>query len=325
MNLLLTYPSALEFWLNPNHDVEKYEYLSNDVVLMDFFDTKGAEMDNYEDVAQAYRVSMPIHTLVSNHSQRRDRDQRIFHIAKNPLPSRSVIRVKRELYVISPELCFILAARSMPFAELVRLGFELCAKYRKDPLDPQLQVSVTPVTNVSRLNKYLNSASGINGVKLAKRAVKYVLDNSNSYMETNLALLGSLPISEGGYGLPRPILNHVIKLTQAGAEFLGRNTCEADEVWLERKVALEYDSTFYHLERDQFMLDKKRSTAMALSGFKVLNVTANNVKSFADIEKLFFTIRKALKCCARTEEFNRAFNLRWIVVHQIMFDHVPDV
>lgn len=326
MNIVLTYPSALEFWLNPAHNPSYYEYVKIEAASMEsFLETMGADLQEYEDAAYVYQVHFPMHIMVSCQRQRRRSSKCVTHIESWKLPENSIIQVAKDLYVISPELCFVIAARELEFAQLVKLGFDLCAKYRPDPFDSKLQVTIKPMTTVRKIKDYIQSASGIKGIKLARQAIQYVMDDSNSPMETCFALLANLPISRGGFRLPRFSLNGVIHLNAIAASHLGRDSCECDFVWEERRTVGEYDSTQYHLEHRQFLHDKKRMTALVLSGYKVVTITSEHMKSFRDIEKLFCTIRRALGCNPMNKELEKYFELRWKVVHQIVFGREAEV
>ena len=156
-------------------------------------------------------------------------------------------------------------------------------------------------------------------VQKAKLAIRYALDHSNSPMESNLATLALLPWRYGGYNLKAPKLNLDVNLSETGAEHLGRETICCDMVWIEEKVVLEYDSNLAHLSPDQHAKDKKRITALSLSGYQVISVTANEVRSFRAVEELFLRVRRALGMKTNPERVETNFEQRYDVVHDIMF------
>lgn len=100
---------------------------------------------------------------------------------------------------------FLQMAESFPLETLVVAGMELCGRYavsREGAIS-----SRCPLTSASRLRRFVGQAEGMRGVKKARRALRFVMDDSASPMETSLALLLSMPRSLGGYGLPRPVMN----------------------------------------------------------------------------------------------------------------------
>ena len=56
-----------------------------------------------------------------------------------------------------------------------------------------------------------------------------------------------------------------------------------------RTQLLEYDSNLTHLQIRQHFLDKKRGTALTLSGFKVSSLTAEQAGQFHVVHKIMFS------------------------------------
>jgi len=320
MNYLITYPSALEFWLSHNPPVPPYDYLRlPEEMLHSFFIIKGAAASDIYGITSFLNISAPVHIMVPDNSQRRKWNNCVFHKAPASFPANSIVRIADNLYIISPEMCFLLAARILPLTSLILLGFDLCAKFRPNRSEKYSQVSITPVTGTEKISKFLNTCSNIHGLYKARMAVRYVLNNSNSPMETKISMLAGLPLSLGGYGLPAPQLNPTVKLSPSASLFLGRDTCKPDIAWPDALCAIEYDSRQYHLEEDQFVYDKKRSSALALTGYTVLNVTYEQLNSFMKIEDFFKTLRHTLQLHSRTPAMEKYLNLRWKAVNEVMF------
>lgn len=320
MNVLITYPSALEFWLNFRHTPSSYEYLKvNADHLVSFFETRSFSSPDFKMIAEGNCLSLPLHIMLPKKSQRRNWSNCVCHDAPSALPANSIIKISKNLFVISPELCFIIAARKLSLTQLAMLGYELCAKYRIVSTDPYEQKSIIPITTTGKLYSFIQNTSFIRGSSLARQAINYVLDNSNSPMESRLALLGRLPVCLGGYALKIPKLNHIVKLNSIAANYLGRDTCECDLVWPDLFLVVEYDSISFHIDRNQFQYDKKRTTALQMSGFRVLNITPGQVRSFSDLERLFFAMRRAMGLVTRKKQFDKYREKRWNVVQEVMF------
>ena len=116
-----------------------------------------------------------------------------------------------------------------------------------------------------------------------------------------------------------PVLNLDVDLSETGAEHLGRKSVCCDMVWTKEKVVLEYDSNLAHLSPSQHAMDKKRATALALSGYTVISVTAQDIRNFSSIEDLFMRIREALGMQTFKKSVADNFEHRYDVVHDIMF------
>ena len=123
----------------------------------------------------------------------------------------------------------------------------------------------------------------------------------------------------GGFALPKPQLNYDVTLSADGQELLGRASCCCDMVWPEAKVIVEYDGMKAHMEEEQFHYDKRRTTALVLSGYKVINVTKDHLKNTKTIEELFLLIRKTLKLRTRKERFDKYKDKRRETIWKIFF------
>lgn len=310
MAIRIVYPSAQEYWLEEKgFPPGCKEWLQKEIV--------GRE--SIRQTVSKLAFKNPIHLAVLRTQCRAEITNIVFHSLTKKLPQHSFVPISKSVYISSPELCFLQAARCLPIHQLVQLGCNLCAMFVLDPYEDYWQRKRTPITTTENIKDYLEEAKTIKGRNNARIAIKYVLDNSNSPMETNLATIAMLPWKYGGYGWKKPGLNYEVELSESGAEHLGRKTCCCDMVWLEEKVVLEYDSNLAHLTADQHMRDKKRSTALSLSGYTIISVTAQDLKNFRTIEELFLRVRKVLGMRTDLRYVEANFEKRYEVVHDIMF------
>ena len=307
----IVYPSSLEYWLKD--DGVPYR-LSVPAIEEKLHGRRGIT-----EIVRMLHFSAPVHIAVpSTVCRRRTRDI-IYHKIPEHLPAGSFAQISDYVLISSPEMSFLQAANKMPLHELVNLANNLCAIYVLDKTEEYGQRRREPITCVADIMDYLAQVKDVDGIIKAKKAIRYARDRSNSPMESQIATLGALPVHYGGFGLPLPQLNMDIPLSREGGEFLGRDICCCDMVWLEQKVVLEYDSNMAHSTLRQFTKDKNRSTALALSGYRVISVTAEKVANFRAIETLFTGIRTALGMRTYPARMNKYFEKRWGVVHDIMF------
>ncbi|MGY1857072.1 endonuclease domain-containing protein [Modestobacter sp. SYSU DS0290] len=102
------------------------------------------------------------------------------------------------------------------------------------------------------------------GVARARRAVAAADGRAESPQETRLRLFLA------AHGLPAPVSQFEVRVA-------GRFVARVDFAWPERRVALEYDGA-WHAEPGQFGRDRQRLTALAAAGWRVLFVTAVDLR-----------------------------------------------
>ncbi|MCQ2512734.1 MAG: hypothetical protein MJ092_05025 [Lachnospiraceae bacterium] len=215
-----------------------------------------------------------------------------------------------DIYMASPEYCFLCASRDYEREKLVEIGCNLCAIYVKDSNEAYLQRKRHPLTFRDALSKFLKETSQIKGRKKALAASRYVIDGSGSPMESKLATIACLPKSLGGYGLRRPKLNYEVVHNDEGRAFLKRESSSCDMVWIKEKIILEYDSDLSHFDRNQFVYDKKKYRALQMSGYQVYPIIRDDLRSLTKLDSLFFTLRKCLKMKKEEEKLNQYVEMR---------------
>ncbi len=312
MTLRIVYPSALEYWLEEKGVPRG----------VNIFDATDAFLPGKKGVRQQVRelsFKNPVHIAVPKKMNRVKDEEIICHAMSKQVSPDSLRQLADGVFISSPEMCFLQAARDLPIHQLVQLANNLCAIYVVDPYEDYGQRRREPVTSVDEIKKFLLKQQRYLNLKRARIAINYALDHSNSPMETNLATLALLPWRYGGYNLKAPKLNLDVNLSETGADHLGRDTVCCDMVWVDEKVVLEYDSNLAHLSPSQHAMDKKRATALALSGYTVICVTAQDIRNFSAIENLFMRIRAALGMQTFKKSVTDNFEQRYDVVHDIIF------
>lgn len=319
MATIITYPSALEYWLSDNGIPYHYHFdrYSSKVKNKEILHSETSREEICRSIEMLH-FSLPVHVAVPNHIKRSRSETAVFHRLQNPLPDYSFHKVSDSIFIASPELCFIQAAAELSVPELVLLANELCAIYIKDETEEFGQRRRDPVTTTNSISAYINKAGQIRGIQKARTAIRYALDRSNSPLESRLAVLATLPLSWGGYGLLKPELNAEIILKKRAADYLGRTSCFCDMVWKKQRIILEYDSNLTHLAPRQHARDKKRATALSMSGYKVISATADNIRNFSSIESLFLHVRDELNMRTHKDRLDAYYDQRWLVVHQIL-------
>lgn len=225
-----------------------------------------------------------VHVLVPDPSDRIRIKNAIPHVRTSPLPPGSLVRLlpNEDLFATSPELTFLQMATVLDTPKLAQLGCELCSSYYFPPDEPgtfaNRQLSLT---STEALEAFLGRCGNSSQVRRAQRAVRCTIDAAHSPMETVLALLLTLPMRYGGYGLPKPSMNYPVE-TQNSRDG-GRTTRFVDLCWPESKVAVEYYGREYHGREEDETRDTFRQNDLVAEGWTLFVITKEH---FAVMERL---------------------------------------
>lgn len=182
----------------------------------------------------------------------------------------------QRFFAPSPEALFLQMAAVLDEIDLVRLGFELCGWYSHYPQSERNVWKRHPLTNTASILQYLDGSGRVFGMAKARRALRYVCNDSYSPMETVVAMSLVLPRCKGGCGLPAPLMNAPIELNSAISPE-GKGHFKCDLLWERQRVAVEYDSNEYHSTVESLNRDSVRRASLNALGYEVLSVTRNQV------------------------------------------------
>ncbi|MBR3003577.1 MAG: hypothetical protein IKH67_00725 [Lachnospiraceae bacterium] len=314
--IIITGVSALQFWLyySNNKYFERVSLPKNINVLNSAASAKLA--------ATALGLSLPLCIAVPQDSCRHaTKTVHYTNIGKH-LPAYSIVCLKHagnnmDIYIASPEYCFLMFAAKLPLHLLIELGNNLCASYAYDPKAELKQSFREPVTNSLSIKQYVSAATNNPGFRMAERAAKYLCDGSNSPMETKLAVMLVLPLFEGGYNLTGFEMNKKIILSRAAIESLGTESCCCDIVWGTECVVIEYDSNLTHLEVNQHQYDNAKSNALTNTGYITFRFTSQDIKTFRSLESSFGLVRQALKRPSRNDRLQKYTDKRRKVFYDL--------
>lgn len=304
--IAVTYPTALEFWLDvtDRESTDKYAFQNRKLADLPYWfkmpDLKFAARELSLDLG----FSFPISFTVPHRGGRVKRATYKKYARSEILPNASFVEMDTRLYpklsgykvlIASPEYCFLCAAKEYSFCELVEIGFNLCAIYVKDQNSSFGQSDRIPLITSQQLKSYILSAKGMNNYQKALRAANFVQDNSRSPMESKLGTIICIPKSKGGYGMTPPLMNHDIYHSSTGKKLLNREKSNCDMVWVKEKVILEYDSDLAHGNIKQFSYDKVKYRSLVLSDYKVFPIVRQDLLSLDRMDELFMEVKKQLK------------------------------
>ena len=216
------------------------------------------------------------------------------------LPSGSFLRLGETLSIPCPELLFVELATLMNPAALELVGYELCGRFCRDPLDPRsgpVTHGLAPVTSVEAIRAFIGRTHKMKGVRTAMRALSRVEDGAWSAMEAVMALMLRRPPSECGYGVRSVLLN----VRQESPRRLVRRGCRAarvpDIILGDCPVGFNYDGND-HLDlksvanalgsesqvgaalagiRRRYVDDRRRGRELAAQGLVVMPVVSEDL------------------------------------------------
>lgn len=277
------------------------------------FSEGGHNSEDLENIARFTGgvASEPVSLIATHDYSRRNSSRAQYHTHGSTFPSNSFVRLGKKTYISSPELCFLQMASSLPFAELLLLGFEFCGSYTTHQEGYERR---PPLSSVARIRAYLDRASSMHGIKAARRALKYLADGSASPKESQLALLLGLPRAMGGYGLGIPLMNKEITFARGARKATDSTENYTDLYWPEAKLAVEYDSDLAHLGPEEIAHDAARRNALIAAGVDVITITKKQLMSYSEMEKAAYAIARRMNVRMRSradDEVNRRLQLRW--------------
>lgn len=256
-------------------------------------------------------ISEPVSFVVSRQADRRDSSRAHCHVHAGTFPSSSFVRLGKNVYISSPELCFVQMASCLPLSELLLLGYELCGTYTTQGDSFKQR---PPLTSVSQIHGYLEKAGSIPGILKARRAAKYLADGSASPKESQLALLLGLPRAMGGYGLGIPLMNKEVSFLKGSRKATSSDTNYVDLCWPDAKLVVEYDSDLAHTGTKDIAHDAARRNALLAAGMTVITVTKEQLMSYGEMEKVAHVVAQHLGVRIRSrarDETSKRKRLRW--------------
>ena len=270
--ITLSHHSARAFWLS--HDVDALTSLRPskcDVLARPLPDMSVCSTLLRQNLYLA--DSDPVHILVSDTESRRYVSGWTYHICSADLPQGSFWRIAQQLYVTSPELSFLLMGGELTEAQMAEYATNLCASYFIEMPNRAIRPRSRQVTSIEKIGAYLHNMHAVYGRKKALCGLRWATQGSASPMETKLFLRLCIPTRQGGYGLPKPMLNYRIDPGRCGS-LSEQNYYVADLCWPEYGVIVEYDGEAYHQDVSS---DKRRANALEMLEWRVFSITRHEM------------------------------------------------
>ena len=245
-----------------------------------------AQRPNWLDPHMLSLCGDEVHLLTFHRARRASRGSINWHLWEK-VPHDSLSPAGESSFVSSPELCFLQMAATLSFEELIVLGMELCGTYSLDPDEEEgFATRTVPLTSRASLLDFCTRCDAIHGKKAAMRALRFIADGAASPMETAIYLALCLPYKYGGYGIPSPVLNLEIGLSENAQKLYRAAHCRGDLCWIKDgkyKLVLEYLGVKAHEGSAKMIADRARTLAIEEMGYEVIEITkeqAHDIMAF---------------------------------------------
>lgn len=181
--------------------------------------------------------------------------------------------------------------------EAIAIGFELCGTYVRIS-DEHIVYGVPPISSVGKIRSYLRRCRHERHASRALRNLDFVCERSNSIRESALAMYLSLPMSRGGAGLPRPIMNKPIDVSKLTGIVWREDLRWTDIGWPGVHLGVEYDSNEFHGSSEKLGQDARRRTLLQAAGYEVIVVTNEQFRQISELDRI---VRAVYRCMGRRQ------------------------
>ena len=207
-----------------------------------------------------------------------------------PVPPDSFTYYAPGVRMSTAEYFFFRKANQLSLPKAVRLGNELCGKYRSSdtegcaPTDDYTFMRV-PRTDTDYIGNYLSKVADTEEGKRALEVLGLVVDGAASPMASYLHIMLTLPPAHGGYGLGHPSASRVFRdrdslMPDASGAYLAYDLC-----WERERVALQYTGESLPCARDLEALEPHGMRVVCVTDDEVRDPSAMDAvaKSIADL------------------------------------------
>lgn len=190
-----------------------------------------------------------------------------------------------DVYVASPALEYVIQAKSRSFPSTLLYGMELCGSYLADsertaPCAFGLEPATTRIELIRNLKAFEHAydprreeARKASGLGRCLESIPYLLDDSASPMESIIAILLTLPMARGGWGIKGLSLNPRIALGGDASRIAGQEFFKPDGYVAKALVGYEYDSREFHEGNGKDLHDRARLASAQFGGLRLFPLT----------------------------------------------------
>ena len=237
-----------------------------------------------------------LHLLSFDNSQKRLHSDVTVHAWTGPIPEGSFYELSSGIWVESPAFMFLQAASILDQKTLIAFGDELCGLYSFDRRDVKrgFRKRERPLLTIGQLTQFVHQAGKWKYQKRAQKALKHIVANSASPMETLDEMTICLPGTLGGYLVTTPIMNEEVHLEGKAARIARREKCYLDMGYASKHLDVEHHGKNDHSSPEQMDSDRARVNGLKEMGFEVIELTKGQVYDLEAYECIIKRIARIL-------------------------------
>lgn len=306
MNVTISHITAAYHWLMTPMDGLELEARERSSML-GRCPTRISQLARFD--LDGYRIDDLLPELLTTDSSACPAPERFrYHTCGKDFPAGAFVLLEAGVQIASPELSFWQMSKVLPLGELVKYSDALCGRYSYTiGPDGRLVRRRAPLTTAKRLEAFARKMGSPRTNPVAFKALRTVVDNSESPMESCTTVLLCLKRMNGGMGFPKPIMGFEVELDEVGRTLTGTGTCRCDMYWRDANYDLEYDSDQEHGSASATK-DALRRKAIRRAGIRVAELRTPEVMDPKLFEAAALVIAGDLSIRVRKRAQSTEFN-----------------
>lgn len=253
-------------------------------------------------------VCGPIHALAPTQDHLNRSDRMVTHLRTHDIPGGAYLDLGNDVFLPTPAFLLLQMATQLDEVGLISLGLELCGYYSKwksadasslrsaDDETDGCTFELEPATTAKKLMRFVGRCKGERGYRASINALRWILNNSASPMESATYLLLCLPRRMGGYALPQPLFN--VKVNVSTSTTTTRRF--PDLYWPSHGLDVEYDSDRDHWGLWSRYRDARRTVELVAEKVTVLPLTRMQLMDVTEFHAFATSVRRTLGIRSRT-------------------------
>ena len=267
----------------------------------------GRAIDELDETAQRWleHAGAPIHAFVNDRAKGTSTKRLVTHVYGGSIPTGALLDLGHDVCMCAPHFMFVQLAAKVDVIDAALIGMELCGTYSRWRLDPgemgdpyyreyaenqACTFKVPSAMRMKRVEAFIARQRGHRGSVGTRAALRLMADGSASPMETAICLLLCLPKRLGGYGLPKPLLNPRITVSNPN----GTVVRFPDLFWPGANIDVEYNSDSEHSGEWSRYRDSKREIELTVGNIKVLPLTRPQLMNVSEFDAFAQGLRRML-------------------------------